>query len=80
MEIPVAEDAHKKLDELAHDAELPVEFLCKLVLEEFARNTGGRVYVGSWESGNKGRRFVVQWPFITGFQKVRGEDLPGARK
>ena len=64
----------EKLNEIARDCNLPLERACEVILSEFARLEGGRIYVGTWRAGN-GLRFVVQWPFLTGFVKVSGEEL-----
>lgn len=70
LEEPVAD----RLNQIAKDANLPLERACELVLAEFARQEGGRVYVGSWKE-KEGLMFVVQWPFLTGFVKVPGSEL-----
>jgi len=54
------------------------------VVREFARNTGGRVYVGRWSKGEvdgvKGMRYVVQWPFRPGFIEAPGDLVKRWRK
>ncbi len=74
VNIALSPEIKEKLSEMARDCNLPLEKSCEIVLSEFARLEGGRIYVGRWTEGD-GLRFVVQWPFLTGLVKLRGEDL-----
>ena len=74
VNIGLSPEIKEKLSEMARDCNLPLEKSCEIVLSEFARLEGGRIYVGRWTEGD-GLRFVVQWPFLTGLVKLRGEDL-----
>lgn len=74
VRIGLSPEIKEKLTEIAKDCNLPLERACEIVLSEFATLEGGRIYVGRWREGD-GLRFVVQWPFLTGLLKLRGEDL-----
>lgn len=74
MNIELSQEIQKKLEELAKDCNLPLEKTCEFILSEFAKQEGGRIYVGRWKEGD-GLRFVVQWPFLTGIVKIKGEEL-----
>jgi len=74
MNIELAPEIKEKMQGLAKDCNLPIERACEIILSQFATVTGGRVYTGRWREGN-GLHFIVQWPFLTGLAKVRGEDL-----
>ena len=67
-------EVKEKLSEIARECNLPLERACELILSEFARVVGGRIYTGRWCEA-EGLMFVVQWPFLTGFVKVSGEEL-----
>lgn len=75
MKIELEKDVKQRMDEIARDCNLPVERACEIVLSQFASLEGGRIYTGTWREG-QGLIFVVQWPFLTGLVKIRGEDLP----
>ncbi len=74
MEIKLSPDVEKKLDEIAEGANLPLETAVQYILQQFVENPGGAVYAGSWRSA-KGMRYVVQWPFLSGFLKVKEENV-----
>lgn len=74
MNIELKQEVKEKLEGIARDCNLPVEKACEIVLSEFVKVEGGRVYTGKWREGN-GIIFVVQWPFLTGLAKIRGEEL-----
>jgi len=74
MNIELPAGIKQKMQEIAKDCNLPVERACEIILSQFATVTGGRVYTGRWREGN-GLYFIVQWPFLTGLTKIRGEDL-----
>jgi hypothetical protein len=74
MNIELTPEIRQKMQEIAKDCNLPIEHTCEVILSQFAAVVGGRVYTGRWREGN-GLYFIVQWPFLTGIAKVRGEDL-----
>ncbi len=74
MNLELSPEVKQKMLEIARDCNLPVERVCEVILAQFATVVGGRVYTGRWREGS-GLYFVVQWPFLTGLTKVRGEDL-----
>jgi len=74
ISIGLRPEAKEKLSEIAKDCNLPLERACEIILSEFARLEGGRIYVGTWRKGN-GLMFVVQWPFLTGLVKLKGDEL-----
>ena len=74
MNIQLTPEVRQKMQEVARDSNLPVERACEIILSQFATVTGGRIYTGRWREGN-GLYFIVQWPFLTGLAKVKGEDL-----
>ena len=74
MNIQLTPEVRQKMQEVARDSNLPVERACEIILSQFATVTGGRIYTGRWREGN-GFYFIVQWPFLTGLAKVKGEDL-----
>lgn len=74
MNIELTPEIRQKLQEIAKDCNLPVERACEIMLSQFAAVVGGRVYTGRWREGS-GLYFIVQWPFLTGITKVRGDDL-----
>ena len=74
MRLELKPEVNGKLSEIARECNLPLEKVCEIVLSEFAKIKGGRIYVGRWKEGG-GLRFVVQWPFFTGIAKLKGEEL-----
>jgi len=72
-------DIQQKLQEIAKDANIPLEGALALILEEFANKPGGRIYVGIYKRGNvgdqKGYRYAIQWPFKTGFIRKKGDEI-----
>lgn len=74
MNLDLGAQVMEKLTEIAKECNLPVERACEIVLSEFARAQGGRIYVGTWKEGG-GFIFAVQWPFLTGFVKLKDEEL-----
>ncbi len=74
MNIELSPEVRDKMREIARGCNLPVERACEIILSQFALVVGGRVYTGRWREGN-GLYFIVQWPFLTGITKVKGEDL-----
>lgn len=74
MNIELGPEVKDKMREIARDCNLPVERACEIILSQFASVVGARVYTGRWREGN-GLYFIVQWPFLTGITKIKGEDL-----
>ena len=74
MNLELSGQVMEKLTEIAKECNLPVERACEIILSEFARVQGGRIYVGAWKEG-AGLMFAVQWPFLTGFVKLKDEEL-----
>jgi len=74
VKIELKREIMEKLQDIAKDCNLPVEKACEIILSEFVSVEGGGIYTGRWREGN-GLMFVVQWPFLTGLVKIKGEDL-----
>jgi hypothetical protein len=74
MKLELRPEVMEKLEGVAKDCNLPVEKACEIILSEFVRVEGGRIYTGRWREGD-GLMFVVQWPFLSGLVKLKGEDL-----
>jgi len=74
MNIELKPEIQEKLSEIARDSNLPLEKACELILDQFAKVEGGRIYAGTWKEGN-GLMFLVQWPFLTGLLKISGDEL-----
>lgn len=74
MKLELKPEITEKLQGIAKDCNLPVEKVCEIILSEFVTVEGGRIYTGRWREGD-GLMFVVQWPFLTGLVKIKGEDL-----
>ena len=74
IDIELKPEIKEKLNEIARECNLPLEKACEIILSEFAEIEGGRIYVGGWKEED-GLRFVVQWPFLTGIAKLKGEKL-----
>ena len=74
MEITLTPEVESKLDKIAEGANLPLETAVQYILEQFVENPGGAVYAGSWRSA-KGMRYIVQWPFLSGFLKFKGDQV-----
>ena len=74
MEVNLSPEVEKKLDKIAEGANLPVETAVQYILEQYVNNPGGAVYAGTWRSA-KGMRYVVQWPFLSGFLKLKEDQV-----
>ncbi|KYK35947.1 MAG: hypothetical protein HXS48_06765 [Theionarchaea archaeon] len=74
MEITLSPETEKKLDEIAKGANLPLETAVQYILEQYVENPGGAVYAGTWRSA-KGMRYIVQWPFLSGFLKLKEDEV-----
>lgn len=73
MKLELDHSVQSKLEEIAGESNLSVEQACQLILRQFTKVEGGRVYVGAQRGG--GLMYVVQWPFLTGFEKKTAEEL-----
>jgi len=74
MEITLSPEAEKKLDDIAKGANLPLETAVQYILEQYVENPGGAVYAGTWRSA-KGMRYIIQWPFLSGFLKLKEDEV-----
>lgn len=74
MEVKLSPEVEKKLDEIAKGANLPLETAVQYILEQYVENPGGAVYAGTWRSA-KGMRYIVQWPFLSGFLKFKEDQV-----
>ncbi|MBU7043521.1 MAG: hypothetical protein HXS47_07995 [Theionarchaea archaeon] len=74
MEIEISENVKKKLDEIADGANLPLNTAIEYILEQYVENPGGAIYAGTWRSA-KGMRYVVQWPYLSGFVKLKEDQV-----
>ncbi|MFW9986168.1 MAG: hypothetical protein ACFFDJ_06375 [Candidatus Odinarchaeota archaeon] len=76
MKLELPPEILKGLEEKAKDANITVEAAAILILGEFVRVYGSGIYAGTWrrgdKGGNKGMRYVVDWPFQPGFVKIPG--------
>ena len=77
VEIELDEQTKTQLETIASEAAITVKSAIELILRQFVEQPGGRIYTGTWFRGNvgdaKGFRFVVQFPFKTGFERVKGD-------
>ena len=78
IEIELDEETKAKIEAIANEAGgIKISSVIELIVRQFVEQKGGRIYVGSWFRGNvgsdKGFRYVVQWPFKTGFEHVKGD-------
>ena len=74
MEIKLTPEVEKKLNEIAEGANLPLETAVQYILTQYVENPGGAIYAGTWRSA-KGMRYVVQWPFLSGFLKLKENEV-----
>jgi hypothetical protein len=77
MKLNLPDEIHKGLEEKAKEANISPEAAATLILSEYIRVFGSRIYVGTWRRGDKGEqkgmRYVVDWPFQPGLVKVPGD-------
>ncbi|MFW9863734.1 MAG: hypothetical protein ACFFEX_15215 [Candidatus Thorarchaeota archaeon] len=77
MEVNFEGKTLENMKELAEEAGLTPEGFIEVVMEQFCDNKGGRVYTGRWSKGEvdgeKGFRYVPQWPFRPGFKEATGD-------
>jgi hypothetical protein len=83
IELEIPSEVENKLREIAEESGLSENSAAEVILTNFLRGTGGRIYVGSYARGNvgdrKGFRFVVQWPFQPGYNPRNGDQYePGS--
>ncbi|MBU7018662.1 MAG: hypothetical protein HXS44_14225 [Theionarchaea archaeon] len=74
MEVKLSQDVEKKLNEIAEGANIPVETAVQYILDQYVNNPGGAIYAGTWRSA-RGMRYVVQWPFLSGFLKLKEDEV-----
>ena len=74
MEIKLTPEVEKKLNEIAEGANLPLETAVQYILTQYVENPGGAIYAGTWRSA-RGMRYVVQWPFLSGFLKLKENEV-----
>ncbi len=69
----------ENMQKLAEEAGLTPEGFIEVVMEQFVDNKGSRVYTGRWskgeKDGEKGMRYVSQWPFRPGFKEAQGDKV-----
>lgn len=84
VEIELDEQTKSKLETIASEADLSLKGAIELILNQFTEQSGAAIYTGSWYRGNvgdaKGFRFVVQWPFKTGFKPIKGDIVAKMKK
>lgn len=73
VEVELDEDAVKVLKSHSEILDVPLETVCKFILEEYTRNKGGYVFYGS--APKSGKIFLIQWPYITGQIVLSAEEL-----
>jgi hypothetical protein len=77
MEVSFDQNIMKKLKELSEETDLTPEGIIEVVMGQFCSEKGARVYTGRWSggevAGEKGMRYVVQWPFRPGFIEATGD-------
>ncbi|MBU6996104.1 MAG: hypothetical protein HXS41_01170 [Theionarchaea archaeon] len=74
MEVKVSPEVEKKLSEIAEGANIPLETAVTYILDQYVSNPGGAIYAGTWRSA-KGMRYVIQWPFLSGFLKLKEDEV-----
>ncbi len=79
MEVNFEGDTLENMKKKAEEAGLTLEGFIEVVMEQFCDNTGSRVYTGRWTGGEvdgeKGFRYVPQWPFRPGFKEATGDKV-----
>jgi hypothetical protein len=79
MEVNFEGETLENMKKKAEEAGLTLEGFIEVVMEQFSNNTGGRVYTGAWSGGvvdgEKGFRYVPQWPFRPGFKEAPGDQV-----
>ena len=84
MKLKLSEDVQQGLTEKATEANISVEAAATLILSEYVRVFGSGIYVGTWRRGDrdgqKGMRYVIDWPFQPGLVKIPGDQSIDERK
>jgi hypothetical protein len=79
MDVNFEGETFENMKKLAEEAGLTPEGFIEVVMEQFCDNKGGRVYTGRWSGGvvdgEKGFRYVPQWPFRPGFKEAEGDKV-----
>ena len=79
MDVNFEGDTFENMKKLAEEAGLTPEGFIEVVMEQFVDNKGSRVYSGRWSGGEvdgeKGFRYVPQWPFRPGFKEAKGDQV-----
>jgi hypothetical protein len=79
MEVNFEGETLENMKKKAEESGLTLEGFIEVVMEQFCDNTGGRVYTGAWSGGvvdgEKGFRYVPQWPFRPGFKEATGDKV-----
>lgn len=77
MNLELSQEIWKGLEEKAKDVNISVESAIRLILGEYIRVHGSRIYAGTWRRGDrgnkKGMRYVIDWPFQPGLVKIPGD-------
>ncbi len=74
MEIKLTPEIEEKLNTIAEGANLPLETAVQYILQQYVENPGGAIYAGTWRRA-KGMRYVVQWPYVSGFLKLKEDEV-----
>ena len=79
IELELPPDVEEKMKEIAEESGLTANSAAEVILTNYLRGDGGRLYVGSYSRGTvgdrKGYRFVVQWPFQPGYDPRNGDQI-----
>jgi len=79
MDVNFEGETLENMKRLAEEAGLTPEGFIEVVMEQFCDNKGARVYTGRWTGGEvdgeKGFRYVPQWPFRPGFKEATGDKV-----
>ena len=73
VEVDLDEDVVNALKVHSDLLEMPLETVCKFILEEYTRNKGGYIFYGTAPKG--GKIVLIQWPYITGQIILSTEEL-----
>ncbi|MEX2706414.1 MAG: hypothetical protein Q6352_014355 [Candidatus Freyrarchaeum guaymaensis] len=73
VEVDLDEDVVNALKVHSDLLEMPLETVCKFILEEYSRNKGGYIFYGTAPKG--GKIVLIQWPYITGQIILSAEEL-----
>jgi hypothetical protein len=74
MNVELSPEVEEKLNKIAEGANIPLETAVQYILQQYVENPGGAIYAGTWRSA-KGMRYVVQWPFLSGFLKLKEDEV-----